>query len=78
MKIDDIYNSDEPLEEKLKETIRLYEKTTKWYDIQPKEVQEQFKPKLDHMFDMCRIIGSNVPVEELRRIWDEVDNVYNT
>ena len=73
MKIDDIYNSDASLEEKLKESIKLYEITIEWYDKQPKDVQSKFKPSLDHMFDMCNIIGSNVPVGELSRIWDEVD-----
>ncbi len=70
MKIDDIYNSNADPIEKVKQAVLLYEKTVEWFDTQTEEVKKEFKSKLDYTFDMCVIIGNNVPLEERSKVWE--------
>ncbi len=74
MKIDDIYNSNDSPIEKVRKSVELYEKTTEWYEQQTKEVKAEFKEKLDYTFDMCVIIGNNVPIDERTKVWDGIKN----
>ncbi len=71
MKIDDIYNSSDSNYNKAVKAWQLWGDTEKWLEQQPHEEQLKLEDKIKHTVNMCAIICSNIPMDELHKITKE-------
>jgi len=68
MKIDEIYNSDKPLEQKFREAEALWETTCTWIDKQEPDVVKKHYPDFQHLLLTVSIIYNKLLIERAEKL----------